>query len=407
MKALVFERNVPKFVAAMVAGSLKPGSGAKVGPLRLKDVDLPELPGPEWVFVRPRLAGICGSDLATLDGTSSRYFEPIVSFPFVMGHEVVADLIDPANGITSPDGHHRVVIEPVLGCVSRNIVPSCAACTAGDLGNCVNIAFGDLAPGLQSGFCCDTGGGWSTSMIAHRSQLHPVPADMSDDEALMVEPTACAVHAALSIPDRHTGAIVVIGSGTLGLLTIAALAHFGRGDPIVAVAKHPQQARMARQLGAGLVIEPEEIRRGVRRVTGSMALGDGPITRLTGGAKVVIDCVGSSASLADALSITEPRGHIAMVGMPGKVEVDLTPLWHREISLVGAYAYGREPRAQQRRTFDLAFELVRDADLGRLVSARYPLARYTDAVTHAVEAGRRGGVKIAFDLRHERERTRP
>ena len=102
-----------------------------------------------------------------------------------------------------------------------------------------------------------------------------------------------------------------------------------------------------------------------------------------------------------------------MVGMPGHVHVDLTGLWQREITLAGAYAYGTEvvvgphgttrPRA---RTFDLAFELVEAADLGRLVTATYPLARFTDAVAHAATAGSRGAVKIAFDLRDEKERTR-
>ena len=113
MKALRFERNIPRYAAAVAAGRVMPGAGARVGPLRLKDVDPPELPGPDWVRIRPRLAGICGSDLSTIDGTSSRYFEPIVSFPFVPGHEVVADL-------EGSDGTDRVVLEPVLGCVARN-----------------------------------------------------------------------------------------------------------------------------------------------------------------------------------------------------------------------------------------------------------------------------------------------
>ncbi len=81
MKALQFDRKVARYAAATVAGRLLPGRGAKVGPLRLADVDLPELPTPEWVRGRaPGWAGICGSDLATIDGHSSRYFEPIVSF---------------------------------------------------------------------------------------------------------------------------------------------------------------------------------------------------------------------------------------------------------------------------------------------------------------------------------------
>jgi threonine dehydrogenase-like Zn-dependent dehydrogenase len=407
MKALRFERNVARYAAAMVAGRAAPGSGARVGPLRLRDVDPPDLPGPEWVRIKPRLSGICGSDLATIDGASSRYFEPIVSFPFIPGHEVVADR-------EGTDGADRVVLEPVLGCVTRGISPTCAACARGDLGNCERIAFGDLEPGLQTGYCCDTGGGWSTQMVAHPSQLHPVPADMTDEAAVMVEPAACAVHAALAAVDRTEGAtVVVIGSGTLGLLAIAALRRFTTAGLVVAAAKHPAQRDLARALGATTVVEPAELRRAVRRTTGTMALGDGDVVRLTGGADVVLDCVGSESSLADALAVVRPRGRVAMVGMPGHVHVDLTGLWQREITLAGTYAYGTETVVaddatpdERRRTFDMAFELVRAADLGRLVSATYPLGRAADAITHAAEAGPRGAVKVAFDLRSERERSR-
>ena len=406
MKALRFERNVPRYAAAVAAGRVMPGGGAKVGPLRLRDIDPPDLPGPDWVRIRPRLSGICGSDLGTIDGTSSRYFEPIVSFPFVPGHEVVADR-------EGTDGTDRVVLEPVLGCVTRNISPVCPACARGDLGNCERIAFGELEPGLQTGFCCDTGGGWSTQMVAHPSQLHVVPATMSDEAAVIVEPTACAVHGALAaIAGGVADTVVVLGSGTLGLLTIAALRHFTQAGTIIAVAKHPVQRELALSLGATTVVEPAELKRAVRRTTSSLALGDGHIDRLTGGADVVIDCVGSEASLAESLAVVRPKGRITMVGMPGHMHVDLTGLWQREITLAGAYAYGTEEIAvpggtsRRARTFDLAFELVEAADLGRLVSATYPLARVTDAITHAAGAGPRGAVKIAFDLRSEKERTR-
>lgn len=399
MKALRFERDIPRYAAAAVAGFFRSGSGAKVGPLRLRNIDPPELPGPGWHHVRPRLAGICGSDLTMIDGSTSRYFEPIVSFPFVPGHEVVADL---------DDGDARVVIEPVLGCATRAIDPPCAACARGDLGNCEQIAFGALEPGLQSGFCCDTGGGWSTMMVAHESQLHPVPPDMSDEAAVMVEPTACAVHAAVSAGITEGECVVVLGSGTLGLLTIAAIRHFTPAGSLIAVAKHPTQRDLARSLGADLVVAPDEVLRAVRRATGSMALGDGKIIRLTGGADHVFDCVGSEASVAEAMSAVRPRGRISLVGMAGHVHIDLTGLWQREINLAGAYAYGTETlvSGEQRRSFDMAFELVAAADLGRLVSATYPLARYEDAIAHAAEAGRRGAVKIAFDLRSEKERSR-
>src|SRR2546423_11492898 len=151
MKAVLFERSVPKFAAARVASALG-GNAARVGPLRLATaLDEPTLPGPGWQRVRPRLAGICGSDLATVDGRSSRWFEPIVSFPFVPGHEVVGEL----------DDGTRVVIEPVLACAARGIEPPCPSCAVGENGDCERISFGHVKPGLQPGLGADTGRGWS------------------------------------------------------------------------------------------------------------------------------------------------------------------------------------------------------------------------------------------------------
>ena len=103
----------PAYAAAAVAGRVVPGAGRPVGPLRAGATSTrPSCPADGWVRLRPRLAGICGSDLATIDGRSSRYFEPIVSFPFTPGHEVVGDLDDGTPGRARPralvrDARHR------------------------------------------------------------------------------------------------------------------------------------------------------------------------------------------------------------------------------------------------------------------------------------------------------------
>lgn len=380
MKALRFERKVAKFAAASVAGRLSAGKGATVGPLSLKDVAEPNLPADDWVRLRPLLAGICGSDLATIDGHSSRYFEPIVSFPFTPGHEVVGRL----------DDDSRAVLIPVLSCVTRGIDPVCPACAEGRTNHCGRIAFGHLEPGLQSGYCEDTGGGWSASMVAHPSQLLPVPDGLSDEAAVMVEPTACAVHAARTVAARgeHT-LVAVIGTGTLGLLTIAALKAEASIETLLATGKHAHQKSRAADLGADQVVAPRELARVIRSLTGSFVLDGG---QLTGGVDLVVDCVGSEASLTQALKVVAPGGEVLVVGMPGHVTLDLTTLWHRETAVRGCYAYTRPD-------FDQALGLVADAGLERLLSATYPLARYTEAVEHAANAGARGAVKVAFDLR--------
>ena len=206
------------------------------------------------------------------------------------------------------------------------------------------------------------------------------------------------------------GTVTVIGSGTLGLVTISALRCYFPDVKILATARYPHQKSLALDLGADTVVTPNEIKRAVRRMTKSRAISlstkDGNVDRLTGGSDAVVDCVGSSESITDALSVTRPRGKIVLVGMPSSVNLELTPLWHREIQLVGAYTYGTEKLADGNvtRTFDLAAGLVGSAKLERLLSAVYPLSRYQDALEHAASAGHRGAVKVAFDLRSEKER---
>jgi threonine dehydrogenase-like Zn-dependent dehydrogenase len=402
MKALRFSRSLPRFAAARVAGSLSAGGGARLGPLTLVDGPDPTPPAAQgWQRVRPVLAGICGSDLATVGGRSSRWFEPIVSFPFVPGHEVVGAL----------DDGTRVVLEPVLGCAARGVEPPCPACAAGEKGRCAHITLGHLRPGLQTGYCADTGGGWSTALVAHDSQLHRVPEVLSDAEAVMVEPAACAVHGVLRAGVPAGGLVVVLGAGTIGLCTVAALRRFAQPATVVVGAKHADQRGEASRLGADLAVEPGEVPRAVRRATRSLTVGG----RLSGGADVVVDCVGSGASLAEALAIVRPGGRITLLGMPGPERIDLTPLWQREVELAGAYAYGTEDLGVRRvRTFELAFDLVHNAQLGRLVSARYPLERYREAIEHAATAGSRGAVKIVFEpmppgargVPEKKERTR-
>lgn len=392
MKALRFSRKEVRYAAAAVASRLRPGAGANWGPLQLIDDDPPELPGDGWQRIYPRLSGICGSDLATVDGRSSRYFEDYVSFPFVPGHEIVAD---------DSDGR-RVIVEPVLGHAARGFEPPFPDAAPGDGNDYRHLACGHLEPGLQTGYCASTGGGWSTELVAHESQLHDVPDWMSDELAVMIEPIAGGAHAALRCGAQPGDIVAVVGAGTVGLVATAALRHLAEPAAIIVGGRYSTQRDLALELGADAAVDSGELARAVRRATGSFMLGD----HLSGGADVVIDAVGSSESLAEALRVCRPRGRVLMLGMPATVTVGLTGLWHREIELVGCYAYGTESRPDGTRatSFKLAVELAGKVAFDRLVSALYPLHRYADALSHAAEAGRRGAVKIAFDMRNERRR---
>ncbi len=154
---------------------------------------------------------------------------------------------------------------------------------------------------------------------------------------------------------------------------------------------------MATAIGADIVVQASKLDRAVRRETGCHLIGD----TLSSGAHVTIDAVGTSDSITDCLRITRPRGRVVLLGMPADVRLDLTGLWHRETELKGAYTYGTEtlPDGTSARTFDLALDTANHYEAERLLSATYPLDDHVDALAHAAAAGRRGAVKIAFDLR--------
>ena len=395
MKALRFSRNQVRYVAAMAASRIRPGAGVGVAPLSLVEDDPPELPDDQWHRVWPRLSGICGSDLATIDGHSSHYFEDFVSFPFVLGHEIVGEL---ANG-------RRVLIEPVLGHAARGFPLPFEGAAPADGNDYRHLTCGHLKAGLQTGFCESTGGGWATEFVAHESQLHDVPKQMSDETAVIVEPLAGGVHAALRAGVEAGDIVAVIGAGAMGLVTVAALRNFTEPGSIMIGAKYPAQRDLACEFGADMVTAPGELSRAVRRATGSFMVGP----RLSGGADVVIDAVGSPESITEAIGLCRPRGRVVLLGMPGVVDIDLTPLWHRETELVGSYTYCSEqlPSGRSTTSFELAIELAAKLPFDKLLSATYPLDRYRDAVTHAAEAGSRGAIKIAFDLRTEHHRGLP
>ncbi|MEE9413662.1 MAG: zinc-binding dehydrogenase, partial [Acidimicrobiales bacterium] len=314
-------------------------------------------------------------------------------FPFVPGHEVVGELHDGS----------RVALEPVLGPAARGEKPPFEGAAPGEGDDYGYLTCNHLiSEGIQVGYCASTGGGWGTRLVAHQSQLHGVPDDMSDEAAVMIEPTATGIHATLKANIAPESTVAVLGAGTMGLCTLAAINALTGPSEVLIGAKYPVQKDLAEALGATTVVAPSEMKRAVRRSVGCRMVGDD----LAGGVDVTIDAVGSAQSIAEAIAITRPKGRIVLLGMPGVSKLDLTGLWHREIEMVGSYTYGTETLTDGSNvsSFALAFDLVKSARLDRLVSAKYPLARYKDAIRHAAEAGHRGAVKVVFDLRDEKAR---
>ena len=395
MLALEMFRSVPRTVAGRAVGGRMPGilSGF-AAPLRLMTIAEPKVDRPGWARLKTRLSGICGSDLGMLSGKTSLYFSAVVSLPFVPGHEVVAELIDDCEDL--PAGT-RVVVDPVLTCAARG-VEACSACSTGATNRCERITVGHLAPGLQTGFCRDTGGGWGQQLTAHRSQLHPVPEGFSDEQAILIEPLACAVHTALRAGIVNNDRVLVSGAGSVGLFATLALRQLTDAGEIIVVAKHAHQKELAREFGATEVVAPGEVLRRVRRSTGAFQLKpEFSPPYLLGGVDVAIDAVGSKQSLETALHATRAGGRVVLSGMPAAA--DLSAAWFRELEVVGTYA-----SAQHEESFRIATELAATDAVQQLAKnvASYPLHRWREALDHAHSAGRLGTVKVAFDPRSTR-----
>jgi threonine dehydrogenase-like Zn-dependent dehydrogenase len=378
MQALEYRPTPQGYAAARVSRR------AGLHSLHLADLRPPPLVGPDWVVVHPRLAGICGSDLALLDGHASLYLSSLTSTPFVPGHEVV-------GLATGGDWHgRRVVVEPALGCEARGVMPACIECESGRHALCREVTAGAVSAGLQIGFCRQTGGGWSEALVAHRSQLHVVPDGLTDEDAVLTEPLACALHAVARAELDAGATVAVIGAGAIGLLTVAALRDSHPDATVVAVAKHPGQELEARRMGADDVYAPGELHLRGARLTGARRLvGHAGRELLLGGFDVVFDCVASAATLESAVTSVRPRGLVVLVGMPGQIDLDLSLAWQREIDIRGTYAYADE--------FPAALELSGRLGLGRLVAHGWALAEYRRALDQSRRATRAGHVKTVFE----------
>ncbi len=408
MKALQYRKSVPRYLTLKLLGRKFKGLyTSAVSPVTLRDIDEPKLPTSQWARIAPRLAGICGSDLSTYCAKGSPYLAPVTSMPFVMGHEVVGTVAEVGDDATDLSIGDRVVLHPALGCKARGIDPPCDACGNGRDALCRNVCRGDISAGIQTGFCRDTGGGFSEGFVAHRSQIHRVPDDVDDRSAVLIEPFACAIHGALRAELSKDDTAFVIGCGSIGLLTIAALRATGCESRIVAAAKHEHQKELALALGADELVAShgstsERYAQWAKTLDADILRGDLGKPAVMGGASAVFDCVASSRSIDDSLRFTKSGGTFVLVGMPGTpFGVDWTPMWFKELSVHAAYAYGPERYADgKHETFDIALQLIRSwgPKLAKLVGDPFDLKDHRAAFASALGTGRSRTAKTVFGL---------
>lgn len=399
MRAIYVDKVLPKMLAVQLLRRAWPGVvWSPLSSTSVATLPEPALPGPRWVRVQNRQCGICASDLSLL----YVHVDPSVgpaALPgnqrFYLGHEVVSTVTEVGSGVTRfAPGDRAVMDTRFIGahCLSQAIDPPCAYCARGDFGLCLNASENRGPRGV--------GGGWGDGYTAHETELYPVPADITDDQALLTEPAAVALHAVLRRPPQPDAQVLVLGCGIIGLLVVQAARAVAPNCRITALARYPHQAEAARRLGADEVLPRGEYA-AMARATGAKHY-TAPMNRgmLLGGFEVIYDCVGSGRTIEDNLRWARAGGAVVLVGVDlSRAQVDLNPIWYQEVDLLGSLAHGADTwQGQRRHTYAWVFDLFRSGQMtaAGLITHRFPLEAYKQAIATALDKKTAHPIKVAF-----------
>jgi 2-desacetyl-2-hydroxyethyl bacteriochlorophyllide A dehydrogenase len=266
--------------------------------------------GPGEVLVRSTIVGICGSDMHAAHGR-----HPFMSLPFWPGHEVVG-VVTGVGSDADPDLQgKRVVIEPNLAC------GKCDQCKEGRYNICSTLEV----------FGCQTPGGMTDMFTIAADRVVPLPDDLEDKWAALIEPMSTPVHAVRRAGDLTGKRVVVLGAGPIGLFTAIAALHAGAARVVVADILQSKMARAIR-IGAHGSFN-----------SSSPKAAEEALEALQGKAHVVFDCVSRESTVHLAIEVLDKGGKLMTVGVPsGPTTVDLDLVQDRELTIMGNLMFVRE-----------------------------------------------------------------
>ncbi|MEM7031700.1 MAG: alcohol dehydrogenase catalytic domain-containing protein [Chloroflexota bacterium] len=312
------------------------------------------------VMIDTKCTGICGSDL-------HHYFgEWKASSSLAQGHETCGVVVQVADDVTGFQTGDKVVIE----CFSHCEV--CVYCRSGEYNHCVERKW------IHTG----THGGFAQYSTAHASGLFKIPDSMSFEEGALVEPLAVGHRALSQAKATAQDRVAIIGGGTIGLMCLAVAKAFGVRETLITV-KYPQQAKLAKALGADHIVQVTEtdIKEAVNDITDGI------------GMDVVIETVGGATNFNDTMSVVRKCGRVVLVaGYFEPLTVNLAPLVWSEAIITGSNCYGISGlQTDFQATIDLM--TAGRIDPTPLVTHRYDFADVAEAFKVAADK-QSGSVKV-------------
>ena len=286
--------------------------------LELTDLPVPS-PGPDEVLIRVAACGICGSDVHGYDGSSGRRIPPIV-----MGHEAAGIISAVGDAVKNFLPGDRVTFDSTVFC------GACPNCLRGDMNLCDNrqvlgVSCGDYR----------RAGAFAEFVAVPARILHRLPENLPFAEAAMLEAAAVAIHAVSLAPvDANTTALV-IGAGTIGILTLQAVRAAGCKKVFVTDVDQ-DRLNLAKQLGATeTLLSNENLQSQILQLTHNQ------------GVDVALECVGRNETVAAAIDAARKGGTVVLVGnIAPNVNLPLQRVVTHQIRLQGSCASsGEYPRA--------------------------------------------------------------
>ena len=336
-----------------------------------KDIRVERCPAPElrpgMVLLRVRRVGICGSD--------SHYFEHgccgafVPTRPFIMGHELTAEVAAVADDVKAPAVGARVTVNPARAC------GFCEYCKAGRGNLCrqtIMLGSASTTP--------PTDGAFADFVMVRADQCHELPPQMDEGLGAMMEPFAVALHAVKRAGCISGKRVLVTGGGPIGLLVVLAARAFGSA-PVALSDIVPGRRETALKMGADAALDPaaKNLPDLVRELAGD-------------GFDVIFEASGAPPALRQAFNLVRPGGTIVQIGTLGTADVPLAAnqLMAREIQLLGSFRYGN--------VFGEAIRLVASGrvKLEPLISQVFPLAELPQAMLRA--SVKEGVMKVQVEI---------
>lgn len=284
--------------------------------LRIEQRHRPELSS-GMVQLRTRRVGICGSDLHYYEHGYCAEFVP--DRPFILGHELCAEVVGVADDVDSVRVGERVTVNPTRSC------GFCEYCNGGRPNLCRKIVMLGSASTTPP-----TDGAFAEYVTVRWDQCLPLPPEIDDGAGAMIEPLAVALHAVKRAGNISGRRVLVTGAGTIGMLIAMTVGAFG-AVPVAVSDVVAARRENALALGVNAAFDA---------LTGSSC--EQAVEMTGGGFDIVFEASGARPALAGAFSVVRPGGTIVQVGTLGTsdIPVPANQIMIREINYIGSMRYG-------------------------------------------------------------------